>query len=544
MMNIREWWSDTEKALKEFLLDKRIILVIISVTLFSLIAHSYRWNNANFNHDSLLFAQYDDYLQRSTGRFLIPLYIKFRGLITSPMLIGVLSILYICISVTMVVHVLDFKDRFTIITLCAVFSTFSVTAVANASFLPWVDVYMASLMLSTAAVFFFVKIPYGWIISVICTVGSLGLYQCYIEVAVVLIVLWLIRECFIRPDIHYLIRKSVSAVCFLAIGGAIYYAAWKIALEFHHVEALNSINSMAGFGKYSGYDIPDLLIGVYREFFRFVIKPLTFHPKRAGIMNLVLAGLALIPGIRVMKHCKVRLFLILLLLLYPFSSNFVYILSKRYVTQLMVYSFSFFYSFVLLWFEIRSLICSEKVGVVFAFTEKVLLFVLFFFIIFGNIVYSNELYLKRDLESQATLSAMTRILAKMESTEGYIPGEMPVVLEGDINNSTVSRYRPGFDYPELLISEINHNYSVTHYYGYLEYFEYILGYPLNAASLEEFEEYAKKPEVIAMPAFPNGDYCKIVDGALVVKLSEDMHIFSTEDMMREDTLNYLVEHRY
>jgi len=61
-------------------------------------------------------------------------------------------------------------------------------------------------------------------------------------------------------------------------------------------------------------------------------------------------------------------------------------------------------------------------------------------LVWGNIQTANALYLKKDLERQATLSRMTELCLRLDQTEGYVPGETPVVFIG----------LPPFDTPEAL----------------------------------------------------------------------------------------------
>lgn len=45
--------------------------------------------------------------------------------------------------------------------------------------------------------------------------------------------------------------------------------------------------------------------------------------------------------------------------------------------------------------------------------------------LFDRGIYANQMYLKKDLEYDATLSVMTRVVDRIEQVEGYIPGETP-----------------------------------------------------------------------------------------------------------------------
>ena len=64
-------------------------------------------------------------------------------------------------------------------------------------------------------------------------------------------------------------------------------------------------------------------------------------------------------------------------------------------------------------------------------------------LLFDRGIYANQIYLKKDLEYDTTLSGMTRVVDRIEQVEGYIPGETPVKFLGDIQRSKLAMTRPG-----------------------------------------------------------------------------------------------------
>ena len=47
-----------------------------------------------------------------------------------------------------------------------------------------------------------------------------------------------------------------------------------------------------------------------------------------------------------------------------------------------------------------------------------------------------------------------------------------------------------------------------------------MGYPFNFVSAYELEQYKAREDIQAMPAFPAAGCCQLIDGVLVVKLSD------------------------
>lgn len=132
-------------------------------------------------------------------------------------------------------------------------------------------------------------------------------------------------------------------------------------------------------------------------------------------------------------------------------------------------------------------------------------------LIFENIQTANTIYIKKDLESQAALSYMTRVADRMEEQEEYIPGETPVVFIGEY---AVGESLNGFEKYEV-ITGVEYHSPITFYDTYKDYFRYELGRPI---SLEDADAFENNQQVIEMPVFPKEGSVTMIDSTLVVKL--------------------------
>ena len=190
----------------------------------------------------------------------------------------------------------------------------------------------------------------------------------------------------------------------------------------------------------------------------------------------------------------------------PFGINTITFVSNMY-HDLTIFSLFFYYVFVLVLFEQSDLYINDILKDILIFSLIIMLF--------DNCVYSNEVYLKKDLEYTSTLSAFTRIIDRMEQTDGYIVGETKVVIIGNLNLSLLSSDRKGFDNSNFE----SYNFATTYYTIYNKYFEYVLGYPINLANVEEANKFACKKEIVEMPCFPEKGSIELIDNTLVIKLS-------------------------
>lgn len=72
---------------------------------------------------------------------------------------------------------------------------------------------------------------------------------------------------------------------------------------------------------------------------------------------------------------------------------------------------------------------------------------------------------------------MTRVIDRMEQTDGYVVGETPVVIVGSLIDSELSVDHQGFKY--INAEGVKENFSATYLANYSAFFDSILDYPVN-----------------------------------------------------------------
>ena len=84
------------------------IYVFASTVLFGLIAHGYCYFNLFYSHDSLMVYQWKEVEQlTSLGRFMVPVYLKFRGDFYPPLLVGLFSLVFLAAALYITVRLLS-----------------------------------------------------------------------------------------------------------------------------------------------------------------------------------------------------------------------------------------------------------------------------------------------------------------------------------------------------------------------------------------------------------------------------------------------------
>lgn len=501
--------------LKALRLDRRTVMRVLALTVLCFFSvHIYRFTSAGFTHDSLLINQGDDRLaQISFGRFLQPLYWRLRGDIPAPFLVGLASCAYISAAILLIVSLLELRSTLSIALLCASLTANATLILAGGTYVSWMDTYMLAFLLSTICVFVCARWRFGFLAAPLFLCASLALYQSYIQTAALLMLMLPVRSVLRASQPRAVILEAFKYLFALLCGLALYALSVKIVLQITGVALSHSQNSIANVGQYDGVSIPSLILDTFAYPFRYMSKPETHLSRFAALAGLgvfVLGAVCLIHLLRARRiSLPAALLCIFFTLLMPFAMNAVYFISKGFIHTAMIYAFFLSFAFPIALAEQAAqdsaVLCRLRAAM-----AALLLF------IYGcNLVTAHQLYLRRDLEFQSTLSVMTRIIDRAEQVEGYDPGYTPVAIVGNLSDSRLSMARPGFEH---LNSYGSNFYSPTYIETNTWYIWQILGYPFNLVSYDEHRKLSEREDVRAIPAFPATDCCQMIDDVLVIRV--------------------------
>lgn len=499
------------------------IRTLLYSALFMIIAHGYRYVSGGFSHDSMVINSFmNNEWQISIGRFLQPVYLYLRGGLVAPYLVGLFSILWLSFAAYLIIKLLKPQTLLTEILICGLLAINSTQTTSNATYIPWSDMFMLSLLLSVAGVYVLVNYRWGVVAAPFLFCASLALYQAYFQVAVLLLMMILTLKLLDGASFQEVVKNAVFTVGTLLLSLIVYYVFLQISYAVTGIAAADSYNSLSGVGDYSSESILIVFVKTYLHVARTFIMPETFNMWLSAFVNILIILSVLVMLVQLSKkqllETRNKVLLALIIVAMPFGANVVYFIAK-FMHSLMTYSFVLFYVFALMLAEYFKedmiLKNAEKKGNLTMRTGIVLLTAI---ILFNGVVFSNQVYFRKELEYQATTAAMNRVVSQMESVDSYVVGETPVALVGSLEQSGIARRRTEFDH--LTGVGLQSNLAVTYYSTYEWFLELIWGYPINMLPEEKAVEVSKLDEVIAMPAFPKNGFCKMVDGILVVKLSE------------------------
>lgn len=498
----------------------------ICTAVFSFLAHGYRYLSMSFSGDAALLTQAgEEAYQTSLGRFLQPVYWQIRGYITAPLLIGLFATAFLMGSCVLLVRLFGLTGKADIALLCGILAANETLAASNATYLPWTDVYMLSMLLCVAGVYVFFQHKWGFLLSSVLFCLSLGLYQSYIAVAATVFILALLCRSLDGEAPGKIWASGIKACLSLLLGLILYAAVLQLVLGATGAQASQDYNGVGRVGLMDVSTIPALLLETYTAPLRFLFSlsdtpVMTWHispvPSGLNIAVLLLSALLLILRLRFMKPGAVLTVLFLLAVL-PLGMNFVQFIADGIVSGLMIYAYFFFYLLpMLLHTHGAAALPSrpERAQHIACGAASLLLSALLML----NIYNANLMSFKRDIEFSATLSAVTRLLDQAEQTQGYVPGETPVVLIGMLPSSYVSMERSGFE--DIARAQgMRYTYAASYETGNYWYLQMALGVPINLVDHSDRVQLDGSGAMQAMPSYPLDGCCQMIDGMLYIKLS-------------------------
>lgn len=504
--------------------------IALYTLIFMVLLHGYRYVSLGFSHDSLAFAwQPDLEWQISLGRYMQPFYWWIiRGRIAAPFIVGVLSYGYMVGSVYGVASLLDLKAKTSLFLLAGLMCGSLAFIALDATYSHTADVYMLALMLNIAAAWLCLRgrrrVP-SVLAAAVLMVISTGLYQAYLQVFTALTMVWALLRLLKTDDraIPEAAARCAQSVLALMLAMALFFVGYYVVMAVTGVEAVSKANSIGGMKVLSGAALVDMV----KTTWKMPLRQLGRLQGRIAPLARMLTAVVLMTGaaatIFTARRSRVSawqaLGMAVLVLLLPFGMNWICLFCSGAVHDLMMYAYIVPLLAALAANERAWNLALANKGKQIGKKTRAAACVLplaVLTLLFDRGIYANQIYLKKDLEYDATLSVMTRVVDRIEQVEGYIPGETPVEFLGDIQRSQLAMTRPAFAHLGSLTGT-EENYAITYGDTFWMYLEDVMGYPIKRFRETKNEEQERVTD--DMPCFPDKDSVQMVDGVVFVKLA-------------------------
>ena len=503
----------------------RLRLSLGGTAAVSLAAHAFSFFNFIPQHDALIesFWQSLDHVV-GLGRFLLPVYMYLRGYAPMPWVAGMLSILFLGLSVYFISRALRMDTRAEILLMSGFLSANICVLTLNSLFQFCFDAYMCSLLFACWGV---------WLISgppdlrryagaMICFFISVGIYAAFITVSLCLLMILVLREV---TDSNGFTRELGKKIAFwaavLALAAALYLLGCRISLSVLDVEASTRKTSVFSLGMLGMRDLA-YRAGVNYYFFlamQFLGFSPVHHADYLGVQyGLAASALAVLCIVSFCRRHKGAMrgwiwgLYIAAAALFPFVARLVPIMTGNGGSnQTMFAQYLVFPLLLWLFFSPGGPGEAEKTRArsAKAVTAAALLSV---YILLGNILFSNEAYTLQKVLYDRAMYHTGQVVEDLQDA-GYDASRGDrVIVSGTF--SLGGDLRPRLERFERAGIDGFYDTSIT-YSDTFRSMARILGFTFrpggSAASVSD--------RLADMPSYPEEGYLQEDNGLYIIKLS-------------------------
>lgn len=504
----------TLKKLNSYILPQWKVCFIVALTV-GLLAHLYKITSWLPNWDSLVF-RYDSQNMLGLGRWFLPVVCSLSSFYDLPLLNGIISIVFHALGAVCICKVFNVQGKITAGLIGAIIVSFpTVTSVMMYNYVA--DGYAIAFFLSVLATLYMTKEKPNFILATLLVALSAGIYQAYITVTVMLILLHLTDELVFKgASFKALLKKAVFMLLSGALGVVLYGIILKILLALFSVSLLD-YQGIGDTSSLSGINLPASLYVIKETFIN------CFFDLSGGINVYVLLNAFVlvftlsfyIKSIIENKLYKEPLKLLMLVLLgvglIVGAGALALINPAVDYHSLMLMGYAVFYLFFLLIYE-RGKRTALKCWTVFIVASV---------IVANQVVIANVSYHKAQIAYEKSYGVLIRIADRIEETEGSEDCDKILVigaLDGSeaysvnltpnvtgITDGYIIRADDEVVAQSVLTSALN-DYCSKNYV-------FLKG--------DEKKAFLQKDVVKAMGKWPAKDSVAIVDDTVVIKLSTE-----------------------
>ena len=485
-----------------------------------LFAHLYKITNWLPNWDSLVF-RYDPQTMIAIGRWFLPVVCSFSSFYDLPFLNGIIAILFHALSAVCICRMLCVQKKITAGIIGAVIVSFpTVTSVMMYNYVA--DGYSIAFFLSTLAALCLTREKPNYLLSAALIALSTGIYQAYITVTIMLVLLHLIDELIFKTaSFQIVFKKAVYMLLSGILGVALYGIILKVMLGVLSVDLLD-YQGASTTASLSNIDLLASLYVVRKTFIK------CFFDISGGVnvyvaVNSVVLIFTLVYYLKSIVKNKIynkpaNLFtsIILSVMLIFGAGVLAFINAGVDYHNLMLMGYSVFYLLFLILYE-RGTEAKEKHAAI----KCWVIFITAIVIIANQVVISNVSYHKAQIAYEKSYGVLMRIADRIEQTPGTQNCDKILVI-GALDNSDA--------YSVNLTPDIT---GITD--GYIiRADDETVGQSVLASSLndycgknytfvsgEEKKEITQREDVKSMKKWPQENCVAIIDDTIIIKLGTE-----------------------
>ncbi len=489
-----------------------------SALITGLFAHLYKITNWLPNWDSLVF-RYDPQNMISAGRWFLPVVCSFSSFYDLPFLNGLISIVFHALGAVFVCRILHVQKYITAAIIGAVLVSFpTVTSVMMYNYVA--DGYAISFFLAVLAAWYMTREKPRYLLASVLIALSSGIYQAYITVTIMLILIHLIDSMMFKEmSFRVALKKCIFMLLSGIFGVVLYWIILQGCLSVFSIELLDyqGIKSSVSL---SGINLADSLYVIKETFiscFFDLSGGLNVYVALNGIVFVLTAFyyLKIVVTRKIYKKIPDLMMILLLGVLLIFGAcALAFINAGVDYHNLMRMGYAVFYLFFVLIYE-RGSEKTEVGSSVRCWTVLIIAAVL----VFNQTVISNVSYHKAQMAYEKSYGMLIRIadrieqipesrdcdrvlvIGSLEDSKAYsvnLTPDMTGITDGYIiraDDESVGQ--------SVLCSALN-DYCGTDY-------QFISG--------EEKDDLLQRDDIQSMGVWPAADCVAVIDDIVIIKLS-------------------------
>lgn len=524
--------------------EKRVFVYTIII---GFLTHAFRMTNTMICTDTT------NYLKSigvtwviSLGRILLPGVEKIRGTVELPFLIGVICLILIGCAAVSFVRLFDIQENIFLVIVAWILAANPVVTSIFA-YMYTADGYMISLLFSVLAAYLCLKKKglSGSLLGGLCLAVSLGFYQAFISVTIIIMLFWLFRMLYTPEHDMKDIGKMAGSCLLTGVTGVAVYAiltliVWKAG--GHQAAGYMGMDSAGGTGIHG---LLQAVIDCYVDFARFYI--VRWELNRYNAMNVLMFLLTLITWLVLVtkkKLWKMPVRVVLMALVFPLLPIVCHIFEfasagVSYTSTSMEYSLVLVYLLLLImWNDMRLFASAQDhkdelekpdnqekatgIAESFRWTDlqywkkhylSMLSVALLLCISFHFTVIANRAYYNMNNANTKVEMLLNRLVMRMEMTEGYHE-DMDVAIYGSCYE--IPEYVPAAP----MMSGVVSNIFLTRDNEYISMMNHYLSTSYGRAGFETMCQIAATEEFAAMEPWPSENSIRIINGTMVLYLSD------------------------
>lgn len=496
--------------------DKTLLGAVFLASLVGMLAaHGFAFANLFPNHDGTVLVFDAQWTMYVLGRWAQNLYFPLiRGKIAAPWLIGGFSILYLGLAGYLIARLLRLRPAAAACCTAVLGCCASVVSLL-ATYTYETDAYLLAMLLACAGVAWLEnhRPLTGVCGAAVCFCLCLALYQAYIQFAVGLFLLLLLRQALGGAPWRSWLGHGLRALASLAAGAVLYLVSVKVSLALSGYQLADTGNGLAQITRLGPAAILAGIPATYQNFFGTLLGYSGWNDRGMRVVTAVLLA-ACLPGVWLRLRGRGRRAVLqaaVAVALLPLGLNVIWLLTSGNVYILMQHALFLIYALPLMLFGDREggLRALWRWGTA-AFCGVLVL---------RMILCANGAYVYTSLVYENTARQMSVLLAEVQQLPGYEEGTTPIAFAGDFTQSAFAYRNPAFSrYEEGDLHQVP---SAVTYDGTIKWwFQHMMGSGANVvADQGVLDAWAEDDRVQAMPAYPASGCCAMIDGTAVVKIS-------------------------